>query len=83
LRSEWSDLRIAQVAEDLKGAGWQVSWLSDFIKRIDYLRSEKIPERPARITDLRDEDRLVLSIEPHFDAAYGLCEKQSSRTAAS
>jgi hypothetical protein len=69
--NEWPDLRIARVAADLKAAGWQVGRLSDFIKHVDYLRSEKAPERPARIAELRDEERLVLPIEPHFDAAYG------------
>lgn len=67
-----ADARTTQITENLKAAGWQVSRLADFVMHVEYLRSEKAPERATRIAELRNEKRLILPIEPHFDAAYGL-----------
>ena len=67
----WPDEGVSRVTEELRAAGWRVSRLGDLVKHADYLRSEKAPERAAKVAELRDEERLVLPIEAHFDAAYG------------
>jgi hypothetical protein len=59
------------MAEDLHAAGWQVSRLADFVKHAKYLRSERAPKRGAKIAELRDEERLIVPIEAHLDAAHG------------
>ena len=61
-----------KIRQALDAVGWPTSRLVNFVKKADYLRSQKSPERAARIAEYPDEERLVLPIEQHFDAAYGV-----------
>ena len=60
-----------KLRQALKAIGWPSTRLLSLIQHADYLRSEKAADRPAKLASLRDEERLVLPIEPHFDAAWG------------
>ena len=60
-----------EIRQTLKTVGWPTSRLVNFIKNAEYLRSEKSPERAVKLDELDYEERLVLPIEPHRDAAYG------------
>jgi type I restriction enzyme M protein len=60
-----------EIRQTMKDAGWPTSRLINFVENAVYLRSQKSPERTAKIAEYLDEERLVLPIEPSFDAAYG------------
>jgi type I restriction enzyme M protein len=65
------DKKIVRLTEGLRTVNWPVSRLVDYVKHTEYLRSWKAPERAAKIAEFRDEERLVLPVEDHIDAAYG------------
>jgi hypothetical protein len=60
-----------KIRQTLNDVGWPVSRLINFVKNAEYLRSQKSPERAVKIVKCGDEERLILPVEPHFDAAYG------------
>ena len=60
------NLRLA-----LKNIGWPSGRLLGLVEHAEYLRSEKAADRAEKLTSLLDDERLMLPIEPHFDAAYG------------
>jgi type I restriction enzyme M protein len=60
-----------KIRQTLKAVGWPASRLVNFVKNAEYLRSQKSSERTVIVAKFHNEERLVLPIEPHFDAAYG------------
>ena len=63
--------RENEIRQTLRDAGWSASHLINFVENAVYIRSQKSPDRAAKVARYLDEERLVLPIEPHFNAAYG------------
>jgi hypothetical protein len=65
------DERETEVRRTLRALDWPVGVMVSFVKHADYVRSAKAADRAAKIAGFHDEERLVVPIEPHLDAAYG------------